>query len=145
MQNNKICENCQKEYGDNMNFCLACGNTLKVKDKIINCEFEFKCPLQWESLQKTPTSDIRFCSSCEKIVYFAHSQDELDNLASEGKCVAFNPNPKKEFEPPPLMGVVMPPPEKPPEILVTMGMPVYPEKYKEIVKKPWWKFWKKSK
>lgn len=111
-----------------MNFCLNCGNALKVKDKIINCEFEFKCPLQWESLQKSEDDKIRFCNSCEKNVYFAYSQNELDKLASEGKCVAFNPNPKKEFEPPPLMGMVMPPPEKPPEYIVTMGMPVYPKK-----------------
>lgn len=151
----KICPTCQQHFDESMVFCLNCGSVLKAKDKIINCEFEYKCPLQWSGLQKSENEDIRFCSSCEKNVYFAHSQSELDDLATAGKCVAFNqPNNNDIFNDFPLttMGVIAPPPDflPPPENIPTMGLPVMPERdnikteydKKEELKKSWWEFWK---
>jgi hypothetical protein len=134
----KVCVTCSQQFDESMMFCLNCGSHLKLKDKIINCDFEYKCPLQWENLPKSDSSNVRFCSSCEKNVYFAHSQNELENLAKAGKCVAFNPtNDKYIFqEVPPLMGMVAPP-EPPP----LMGLPVSPKKEKEK-KISRWKFWK---
>jgi hypothetical protein len=140
-RNLKVCTTCSKEFSEEMRFCLNCGSVLKSKDKIINCEFEFKCPLSWENLQKLENNDVRFCSSCEKNVYFAQSQNELDKLANEGKCVAFNPHPQPDVleEIPRMMGMVVPP-EMPPPPPVLMGMPVTPKK--EEKKKSRWKFWK---
>lgn len=136
----KVCLNCKNDYEESINFCLNCGSVLKSKDKIINCTFEYKCSLDWNNLEKSESNDIRFCSNCEKNVYFAHSQSELNQFASEGKCVAFNPEPINTFpDVPPLMGVIAKP-EKMPEFRPTMGMPVYTKK--EEKKKPWWKFWK---
>jgi len=60
-----------------------------VKAKILNCEFEFKCPKRWEKLAKTYLDNVRFCKSCAEKVYFAENQETLGKMRDEGKCVAF--------------------------------------------------------
>lgn len=56
----------------------------KVKD----C-FEFVCPNLWEKLEKTKDTNIRSCNNCEKKVYKATTIEKMNQLANEGKCVAF--------------------------------------------------------
>jgi len=143
----KTCPLCQTRFDQEVNFCLQCGSILEQRDEtvpaqtadeIVNCNFRYKCPLEWEKLERSADQDVRFCSSCHENVYFAHSQNELDRLAIAGKCVAFHPNGKmiftdpRQFTAPPLMGMIMPndfpvppPPERP-----------------EPEKKAWWQFWK---
>ncbi len=58
-----------------------------MSDKIINCEFEFKCPISWYSLQILETPDVRFCNNCQKNVYSPNSREQFEKLAKEGKCV----------------------------------------------------------
>lgn len=56
--------------------------------KIVNCEFVFKCPQQWDKMDETETEDVRFCGECRRNVYFAEDEATLAKLSSERKCVA---------------------------------------------------------
>lgn len=164
----KICPNCNSDFDETMNFCLNCGGVLKNKDKIINCTFEYKCPLDWNSLEKSTNDHIRFCNICEKDVHFADNQSEFNDLAGKGLCVAVKTNetkrealtvsnnkvcqvcnalitPNTHF----CLGcgnVINHPPDF---SRVTMGIPASPpehfqkeEKTTNEEKKPWWKIWK---
>lgn len=56
----------------------------------INCQslkWEFKCPLDWNQLEKTKFDDVKFCHVCEERVYTAYSRAELKRLTSQGSCV----------------------------------------------------------
>lgn len=89
-----------------------------VSEKIINCEFEFKCPLHWNDLRPLEDGSVKFCESCQKNVHFARTQDEVNELAAEGKCVAFDVDKKRIFRTgqsieiypdlPPMMGMIVP-------------------------------------
>ncbi|MBC7797601.1 MAG: hypothetical protein H7Z37_12075 [Pyrinomonadaceae bacterium] len=57
------------------------------------CEFIFKCPLEWKNLQNTNHPLIRFCSSCERDVYYAKDSIDASRFAGLGKCVALELNP----------------------------------------------------
>lgn len=64
---------------------------MKEKFEIKNC-FEFICPLKWENLEKTDSSNIRFCGSCEKQVFKATDLDTFQKLSDKNKCVAYAGN-----------------------------------------------------
>ena len=59
-----------------------------MNEKIVNCDFVFKCTQQWEKMANTETDGVRFCGECQKNVYFADSYGKLDRFSREGKCVA---------------------------------------------------------
>ncbi len=59
-----------------------------MSSKIIRCDFQFKCPLNWDDLEKLKNDKIRFCDVCRKNVNFVETQSEFDNLAKQGNCVA---------------------------------------------------------
>lgn len=143
----KICTDCDKRFDETMLFCMECGKPLITEDdlnkEIINCTFEFQCPLDWNKLQLTNNEDIRFCYKCNCNVYFAHSQLHLNSLARERKCIAVHPRNKVFYDEnvrnePPLMGVVLPP-----ETIAHMEeqRKIRDEIYKSS-QKPWRKFWK---
>lgn len=54
----------------------------------IHCSFDYICPSEWQDLQGT-SADIRHCDHCKQDVYRARSEDEFNQLAQQGKCVAF--------------------------------------------------------
>lgn len=54
----------------------------------ITCKLKFKCPNEWTELDLTPVPGIRFCTDCQSNVYFAATQSEFEQYASQGKCVA---------------------------------------------------------
>jgi len=56
---------------------------------IENCEFQFKCPLLWEDLVPAIEDGSRFCDKCVRHVKWVSSQEELDEAARQGQCVAF--------------------------------------------------------
>jgi hypothetical protein len=56
---------------------------------ILFCEMEVKCDMSWEELKETNDKKIRDCGKCKKSVHFITSQDELEEAAMEGTCVAF--------------------------------------------------------
>lgn len=53
------------------------------------CEMDFDCPKQWEELNATADPLVRNCDECGKPVHFVDSQEELEDAAAQGKCVAF--------------------------------------------------------
>jgi hypothetical protein len=50
---------------------------------------DFNCPKQWEELNVTDDPLVRDCSECGKPVHFVDSQEELEEAAAKGKCIAF--------------------------------------------------------
>ncbi|MBX3281347.1 MAG: hypothetical protein KF756_02605 [Acidobacteria bacterium] len=55
---------------------------------IDGCEFLFKCPQKWDALETTADPGVRFCSECERSVYFAEDKEAAGRLSALGKCVA---------------------------------------------------------
>jgi uncharacterized protein (TIGR02996 family) len=59
------------------------------KIPIENCEpFDFQCPKQWENLNATEDTGVRFCEECRKNVYYCNDIEEARNHAVAGDCVA---------------------------------------------------------
>ncbi|KAG2386054.1 hypothetical protein C9374_003203 [Naegleria lovaniensis] len=92
-------------------------------DSVENCEWIYKCPLDFFQLDTNKPYDPyssetqKFCTQCSKTVYKVNTVEELEFHAKEGHCVAFmRPIPLL----PPLMGVPMPfnPSEPPPFVLI---------------------------
>ena len=138
---NRTCPNCRNDCTQAVNFCLHCGAPLtkppSPSDKIVNCKFTYKCPLEWQNLTESDNENVRFCSTCEKNVYFAHSQSEVYYFAERGDCIAFHPGEginfsEYLFKPPPLMGMIA---------RNSDSIPPPPETA-EVKKKSWWQFWK---
>lgn len=64
-----------------------------MKIEVWKCEFEFECPKDWNSLQKTSTEDIRFCDKCEKKVYLCDTEQKARiHSAFFNHCVAIDEN-----------------------------------------------------
>lgn len=63
------------------------------------CEMDFNCPKQWDELKSTTDSLVRDCEECGKPVYFVDSQEQLDEAAAKGKCVAFYNQDKDDLSP----------------------------------------------
>ncbi len=53
--------------------------------------FGFKCPLKWESLQRTDREEVRHCVGCRQDVHFVRTVEEVRALSSRGGCIAFDP------------------------------------------------------
>jgi hypothetical protein len=43
----------------------------------------------WRDLEKTSDDDVRFCNHCDQTVYLATSEDQIDALAKQKKCVCY--------------------------------------------------------
>jgi hypothetical protein len=121
------------------------------KDEIKDYVFGFECSVGWENLEKTDDENLRFCHQCDKHVYFAETQTQLNEIAKKGNCVAF-PNPKSPLEPltPVLGGYILPPFY---DCKVCKKLTdrkggdfgeICPEcqKARHASKKSWWQFWK---
>lgn len=63
------------------------------------CEMDFSCPKKWDELNVTADSLVRDCEECGKPVYFVDSQEELDEAAAKGKCIAFYNQDKDNLPP----------------------------------------------
>jgi uncharacterized protein (TIGR02996 family) len=67
-----------------------------ARPAIENCEredvprFSFKCPKEWGGLAATARHDIKFCTACEKNVYYCASVPEARDRAARGECVALD-------------------------------------------------------
>ncbi len=53
-----------------------------------NCQFAFRCPKTWDTLQQTDAGDVRFCTDCEKNVHFCRTEGELAEAIRKNRCVA---------------------------------------------------------
>ena len=58
-----------------------------MSNTIKNCEFAFKCPMQWDELTETDIEDKKFCEHCNKPVIFCETPEELETAASNRDCV----------------------------------------------------------
>jgi hypothetical protein len=61
-------------------------------NQILECDFAFKCPQQWENLRSLDHPDKRFCESCDRAVYFVRTRQELAVYRKQGHCIAANVN-----------------------------------------------------
>jgi hypothetical protein len=59
-------------------------------NEILECDFAFKCPKKWENLAILDDPEKRFCSSCEREVFFITTRSELRIYRKLGRCVAAN-------------------------------------------------------
>jgi hypothetical protein len=61
---------------------------------IRNCFFAFKCDKKWENLTQTKRTEVRFCDSCHREVFFCKTNEQLRESIVMNRCVAI------EFEDP---------------------------------------------
>lgn len=75
---------------------------------IKNCEFTYKCPKRWGALIKTDRENIRYCTECDRGVYFCNTQKELADAVRDKRCAAMiiTDDDNETFE---MMGDVLPP------------------------------------
>lgn len=57
-----------------------------------NCEhaFQYRCPKEWESLDRTETNGVRYCQECKQQVYFCTTPEDFVRLGNAGHCVAIS-------------------------------------------------------
>lgn len=58
------------------------------RPKVEHCEFEYRCPKQWESLRATADPEVRACDECRQKVYYCHTLYSARAHAERGQCVA---------------------------------------------------------
>lgn len=61
---------------------------MKEQSFIQNCDFSFRCPLDWDELEDTADPDRRFCQTCQQQVRYITSDSELETARFKGYCVA---------------------------------------------------------
>ena len=95
---------------------IEVGWRYKIARPIVeNClAFEFECPKEWGALATTEQSNVRYCGSCAKRVFYCGTVDEARRQAQRGNCVAVdiaNLRRPRDLEPEPprmMMGAPMP-------------------------------------
>lgn len=62
------------------------------KAEVINCEFEYECPLDWYKLATTDDAGIRHCGTCDKDVTFCRDVGEMLQVlrVNQDACVAMH-------------------------------------------------------
>lgn len=63
----------------------ACGLSLKEG---------YRCPRSWQSLVPTESPDVRYCTACERPVFYCQTAEELNEHTARGDCVAFASEPE---------------------------------------------------
>lgn len=58
------------------------------EQQVIDCEFGYRCPRDWDALAPTANQNVKYCQVCTREVYFCGNQQELDEHARAGHCVA---------------------------------------------------------
>lgn len=59
-----------------------------------NCEFGFKCTVNWDELTPSDDKFVRHCGSCEKNVYYISEPEEMMEAIKLNRCVAINDDSK---------------------------------------------------
>ena len=66
--------------------------SFKQNVTIRNCVFSYKCNMNFEELNSTDNKNIKFCTECQKEVYYCATDDELIDAIQRNKCIAiYNP------------------------------------------------------
>jgi len=66
--------------------CATAGNSLRQTLNTI--EFEFECPIKWETLAPTGDVGVRHCGACKQKVYYCDTIDQAREHAQQGNCIA---------------------------------------------------------
>lgn len=61
-------------------------------NQILECDFAFKCPQQWDNLTPLDHPDQRFCESCDREVFFVRTRQQLAVYQKQGHCIAADVN-----------------------------------------------------
>lgn len=56
--------------------------------KVKNCDFKYQCDKDWDELEETSDSGIRFCHECKNNVYLCLNEDSFVKAIQLGRCVA---------------------------------------------------------
>jgi hypothetical protein len=72
---------------------MSAADPTAPQQRFLNCEMQFECPKNWFELTETEQAGVKHCSTCQKNVYLCVTQDELDNFAHKGECIAFFSDP----------------------------------------------------
>jgi hypothetical protein len=56
---------------------------------IRNCIFAFKCHQKWESMRET-SRGVRFCTECQKEIFYCHTANDLVKSIHLNRCIAIN-------------------------------------------------------
>jgi hypothetical protein len=65
---------------------------MNENNQILECDFAFKCPQQWENLRSLDHPDQRFCESCDRAVSFVRTRQQLAVYQKQGHCIAADVN-----------------------------------------------------
>lgn len=65
-------------------------------NEIRNCKFSFKCPKDWEALERTDSMHRRYCCECNEIVHFCYTPEDLMKAIQNNLCVAISNVPSNE-------------------------------------------------
>jgi hypothetical protein len=57
-------------------------------NQILECDFAFKCPQQWDKLTRLDDPDKRFCESGDREVSFVRTRQQLAVYQKQGHCIA---------------------------------------------------------
>src|SRR5262249_13326071 len=52
--------------------------------------FEYECPNRWVDLRRTDDVAVRYCEECRKTVHYCASQEEAEQHAVRGDCIAIS-------------------------------------------------------
>ena len=55
--------------------------------EIRNCEFRFKCPKLWDSLELTGDDTIRLCGKCNRTVHYCKTPLQLHAAIIANQCI----------------------------------------------------------
>lgn len=64
---------------------------------IRNCSFAFECDKKWTDLKESASSTVRMCDSCNRLVFFCRTPQELQSAIFKNQCVAVEiPDPRNQ-------------------------------------------------
>jgi hypothetical protein len=55
---------------------------------ILECDFQFRCPKEWDSLTQSPDPTVRFCSVCQQNVHFVTTRKQFEVHRRLNHCIA---------------------------------------------------------
>lgn len=67
---------------------------------IKNCEFAYKCPMNWDDLSFTDNASVRFCDQCQRNVYWVYTESDLAECIRLNRCVAILNHPESTADSP---------------------------------------------
>ena len=59
--------------------------------KEADCEMKVICGRDWTEFEETELDGVRFCTGCEKAVFYTRTREELRIAAKKGLCVYIAP------------------------------------------------------